>query len=369
MEILFWASAARRSPTSMSAIRCCSRRGRAWRRGRPRRRSSRPGPGPRSPSSSPRGTKRRGCPARIANLLDLPYDGPPRDHRRLRRLDRRHRARRSRRIRARRRPAHRGAGRRQAAGAERRRRGGDRRHPRLRRRAAAIRDRDADGAGRRTSPIPQVGGATGELVLDCESGDSDLDDRRRRRRLLEVREVAAPQRERDLRRRSARPARSTRCGGRSGSRCRPTRCSTTCSRRCARCWPAGASCSRKRRWPSDRTAPDAAAESRRKRRTLAGNYQILAQEPRLLLPVRQPGVAAVRLAQGRTSARAVGAARAVRLERGAGGQRLDLHRRVRRPGGFYGLAVVGAWLDARDRQPRGAVRARSCRSPLGKEAR
>jgi poly-beta-1,6-N-acetyl-D-glucosamine synthase len=34
----------------------------------------------------------------------------------------------------------------------------------------------------------------------------------------------------------------------------------------------------------DRTAPDARTESRRKRRTLAGNYQLLALEPRLLVP-------------------------------------------------------------------------------------
>ena len=38
----------------------------------------------------------------------------------------------------------------------------------------------------------------------------------------------------------------------------------------------------------DRASPDAAAESRRKTRTLAGNYQILLQEPRLLLPVANP---------------------------------------------------------------------------------
>jgi cellulose synthase/poly-beta-1,6-N-acetylglucosamine synthase-like glycosyltransferase len=38
----------------------------------------------------------------------------------------------------------------------------------------------------------------------------------------------------------------------------------------------------------DRASTDAAAESRRKTRTLAGNYQILAQEPRLLLPVINP---------------------------------------------------------------------------------
>lgn len=38
----------------------------------------------------------------------------------------------------------------------------------------------------------------------------------------------------------------------------------------------------------DRASADAAAESRRKTRTLAGNYQILAQEPRLLVPVVNP---------------------------------------------------------------------------------
>lgn len=38
----------------------------------------------------------------------------------------------------------------------------------------------------------------------------------------------------------------------------------------------------------DRAASDAAAESRRKKRTLAGNYQILAQEPRLLVPIVNP---------------------------------------------------------------------------------
>jgi cellulose synthase/poly-beta-1,6-N-acetylglucosamine synthase-like glycosyltransferase len=38
----------------------------------------------------------------------------------------------------------------------------------------------------------------------------------------------------------------------------------------------------------DRVALDGAAESRRKTRTLAGNYQILALEPRLLIPVVNP---------------------------------------------------------------------------------
>jgi hypothetical protein len=38
----------------------------------------------------------------------------------------------------------------------------------------------------------------------------------------------------------------------------------------------------------DTASVDAAAESRRKTRTLAGNYQILAQEPRLLVPFVNP---------------------------------------------------------------------------------
>jgi hypothetical protein len=38
----------------------------------------------------------------------------------------------------------------------------------------------------------------------------------------------------------------------------------------------------------DRVSPDAAAESRRKTRTLAGNYQLLAQEPWLLIPFVNP---------------------------------------------------------------------------------
>jgi cellulose synthase/poly-beta-1,6-N-acetylglucosamine synthase-like glycosyltransferase len=38
----------------------------------------------------------------------------------------------------------------------------------------------------------------------------------------------------------------------------------------------------------DRASSDAATETRRKKRTLAGNYQILAQEPRLLLPIVNP---------------------------------------------------------------------------------
>jgi cellulose synthase/poly-beta-1,6-N-acetylglucosamine synthase-like glycosyltransferase len=99
----------------------------------------------------------------------------------------------------------------------------------------------------------------------------------------------------------------------------------------------------------DRAAPDAAAEARRKRRTLAGNYQILAQEPRLLLPFANPVwlqylshkvgrlivpwalvgllVASVTLAADRWVFALALAAQIA----------------------FYGLAAIGAWLEARER--------------------
>ena len=100
----------------------------------------------------------------------------------------------------------------------------------------------------------------------------------------------------------------------------------------------------------DRTAPDASAEARRKRRTLAGNYQILAQEPRLLLPIVNPvWLQYVSHKVGRLlvpwaliamlGSSAVLAARDWVYAAAFAAQGL-----------FYGLALVGAWLDARDRQ-------------------
>jgi cellulose synthase/poly-beta-1,6-N-acetylglucosamine synthase-like glycosyltransferase len=118
----------------------------------------------------------------------------------------------------------------------------------------------------------------------------------------------------------------------------------------------------------DRTAPDAAAEARRKRRTLAGNYQILAQEPRLLLPFANPVwlqymshkvgrllVPWALLAVFVTSA--VLAARSWIYAAAFFAQ-----------AAFYGLAVVGAWLDARDRQPRDQFE-NKLPVPVSKEAR
>ena len=175
-------------------------------------------------------------PARIANLLDLPYPGrreiivvsdgsTDETARGARRL-----------LSARRHPrCIEVPGRRQAAGAQRRRRRGDRRHPRLRRRAAAVRARRADGAGRE---LRRSGGRRRHRRAGAR-----LRVRRHRPRaigdgvgaLLEVREVAAPQRERGLvdARRDRRDLRAAPIAA--GSRCPPTRCSTTCWRRCGRC--------------------------------------------------------------------------------------------------------------------------------------
>lgn len=100
----------------------------------------------------------------------------------------------------------------------------------------------------------------------------------------------------------------------------------------------------------DTAASDAAAEARRKRRTLAGNYQILALEPRLLAPFVNPvwlqyashklgrllvpwALVAVFVASAFlvTEHWIYTAAFVVQL-------------------GFYGLAALGAWYEARERR-------------------
>jgi len=100
----------------------------------------------------------------------------------------------------------------------------------------------------------------------------------------------------------------------------------------------------------DRTSPDAVAESRRKTRTLAGNYQILAQEPRLLVPFVNPvwlqyvshkvgrllvpwALAAAFISSGFLAA-------ASWLHAVAFATQL----------GFYGLAAIGGIFDARERR-------------------
>jgi poly-beta-1,6-N-acetyl-D-glucosamine synthase len=118
----------------------------------------------------------------------------------------------------------------------------------------------------------------------------------------------------------------------------------------------------------DRAAPDAAAEARRKRRTLAGNYQILAQEPRLLNPFANPvwlqyvshKVGRLLVPWALLTVFATSAALAATSWIYAAAFIAQA--------AFYGLAVVGAWLDARERQPRGRFD-RELPVAAGKEAR
>jgi biofilm PGA synthesis N-glycosyltransferase PgaC len=100
----------------------------------------------------------------------------------------------------------------------------------------------------------------------------------------------------------------------------------------------------------DTAAPDAAAEARRKRRTLAGNYQILTLEPRLLLPFVNPvWLQYVSHKLGRLvvpwALLTVFVASAL----------LAMEHWVYTVAfaaqlGFYGLAAIGAWYEARERR-------------------
>jgi cellulose synthase/poly-beta-1,6-N-acetylglucosamine synthase-like glycosyltransferase len=94
----------------------------------------------------------------------------------------------------------------------------------------------------------------------------------------------------------------------------------------------------------DRAAPDAAAEGRRKTRTLAGNYQVLLLEPRLLVPLVNPvwlqyishKVGRLVVPWALVTALVSSAALASASWLYAAALVLQL--------GFYGLAAVGGWL-------------------------
>lgn len=101
----------------------------------------------------------------------------------------------------------------------------------------------------------------------------------------------------------------------------------------------------------DRTAADAAAEARRKRRTLAGNYQILAQEPRLLVPFANPvWLQYMSHKVGRLVVPWALIAVFVTSAALAATHWIYAAAFVAQAA-FYGLAVAGAWLDAHDRHP------------------
>lgn len=213
---------------------------------------------------------------------------------------------------------------------------------------------------------PQVGGATGELILDCESGHaaSTIGDglglywkyekwlRRQEGLIWSVlgatgavyalrRSLWQPLPAETLVDDVLAPMRAVLAGGRIVFEERAT--------------------------AFDRAATDAGAEARRKTRTLAGNYQILAQEPRILVPIANPvwlqymshkvgrllvpwALLALFMSSVILAPRAWIYALAFATQ-----------------GVFYLFALVGAWLDSRDRHTGRVNSTLSMR--LGKEAR
>jgi cellulose synthase/poly-beta-1,6-N-acetylglucosamine synthase-like glycosyltransferase len=106
----------------------------------------------------------------------------------------------------------------------------------------------------------------------------------------------------------------------------------------------------------DGASKDAAAEARRKTRTLAGNYQILALEPRLLLPVANPvWIQYVSHKVGRLIVPwllvALFCASATLAPAGGAIYIAALALQL----AFYGLAAAGGWLSVRERPARIAL--------------
>jgi poly-beta-1,6-N-acetyl-D-glucosamine synthase len=103
----------------------------------------------------------------------------------------------------------------------------------------------------------------------------------------------------------------------------------------------------------DRTSPDAAAEARRKTRTLAGNYQILGQDPRLLLPIVNPvWLQYLSHKIGRLLIPWCLLAILVSSAVLAASSWLYFAAFCAQVG-FYGLADLGAWFELRDRRRAG----------------
>jgi biofilm PGA synthesis N-glycosyltransferase PgaC len=117
----------------------------------------------------------------------------------------------------------------------------------------------------------------------------------------------------------------------------------------------------------DSAPADARTESRRKTRTLAGNYQILGQEWKLLLPVVNPvwlQYMSHKVGRLLVPWALLGAfVSSVFLARSRWYYAAALTVQV----GFYGLAAIGAWMEWRDR--RRPAEFESMSVPLGKGAR
>lgn len=99
----------------------------------------------------------------------------------------------------------------------------------------------------------------------------------------------------------------------------------------------------------DRAAPDGSAEARRKTRTLAGNYQILTLEPRLLVPLLNP--VWVQYASHKIGRLLVPWALLLTFVSSAAlaTQHWFYLLALLLQLGFYGLAALGAWIDSTER--------------------
>jgi hypothetical protein len=99
----------------------------------------------------------------------------------------------------------------------------------------------------------------------------------------------------------------------------------------------------------DSASPDGAAEARRKRRTLAGNYQILGLEPRILVPYVNP--VWLQYASHKIGRLIVPWALVALLIASAAlaGRQWFYTLALVAQAGFYGLAALGAWFEARER--------------------
>ena len=105
----------------------------------------------------------------------------------------------------------------------------------------------------------------------------------------------------------------------------------------------------------DRASADGVVEARRKRRTLAGNYQILRQEPRLLVPVVNPvWVQYLSHKVGRLIVPWALVALFLSTVALAGSSWIFASALVAQLG-FYGLAVLGGLMDARHRHHAGTA--------------
>jgi biofilm PGA synthesis N-glycosyltransferase PgaC len=199
---------------------------------------------------------------------------------------------------------------------------------------------------------PQVGGVTGELVLDCETGtttDSSIGDgvglywkyekwlRRNESRVWST--LGATGAIYAIRRSAWRPLPATSL---LDDVLAPMRAVLNGSRIVFE----------ERAVAFDRAAADAAAESVRKTRTLAGNYQILAHEPRILVPFVNPvWIQYVSHKIGRLLvpwALITLLASSALLATAAWFYLIALVAQL----AFYALAAAGAWLTVRERGSR-----------------